>query len=446
MNLPDGPKTSPSVQTIQFLLRPLETLDTWSQQYGDTFRLLGKEIPALVYFSSPDAIQTIFTSEPEYLSSTQKSNVVKLLLGEHSLIFLNGDRHQRQKKLLMQPFHGERMREYGQTICTITEQVISQWTRGTIFSVCSTMKEISLRVILSAVFGLQDGFRYEQLKQLLTSMLEVLDYPLNSILLFIPFLRQDLGSWSPWGNFTRQLQQIDQLVYAEIFERRTQGDPLRTDILSLLLSVRDEDGQPMTDTQLRDELMTLVFAGYETTTAALSWALYWVHYLPEIQEKLLGELGGFSLSSDPSAVARLPYLTAVCQETLRLYPIALSTFARTVHKPFEVSGFQLEPGTIVNVSIYLAHHRESIYPEPKQFKPERFLIRQFSPYEYLPFGGGSRRCLGAALAQFEMKLVLATILSRMQLRLLSPRPLKPIRRGITMTPPSNLEMVVTKVM
>ena len=445
MNLPDGPKTSPSVQTIQFLLRPLETLDTWSQQHGDTFRLLGRELPALVYFSSPDAIQTIFTSEPEYLSSTQKSDVVKLLLGEHSLIFLSGDSHQRQKRLLMPPFHGERMREYGQTICAITEQVMSQWTRGKIFSVRSTMKEISLSVILSAVFGLRNGHRYEQLKELLTSMLEVLDYPLNSILLFIPFLRQDLGSWSPWGSFTRQLQQIDQLVYAEIFERRAQSDPLRRDILSLLLSVRDEDGQPMTDTELRDELMTLVFAGYETTTAALSWALYWVHYLPEIQEKLLGELGELSSGSDPSAVDRLPYLTAVCQETLRLYPIALSTFARTVQKPFEVCGYQLQPDTIVNVSIYLAHHREAVYPEPKQFRPERFLARQFSPFEYLPFGGGSRRCIGAALAQFEMKLVLATILSRRQLALISPRPLKPIRRGITMTPPSNLEMVVTKV-
>jgi len=443
MNLPDGPKTSPSLQTIQFLLRPLETLDTWSQQYGDTFRLLGKDLPALIYFSSPDAIQTIFTSEPEYLSSTQKSNLVKLLLGEHSLIFLSGDSHQRQKRLLMPPFHGERMREYGQSICNITEQVISQYTVGKIFNVRSIMKEISLSVILSAVFGLQKGSRYEQLKQLLNSILEVLDYPLSSILLFFPFLQQDLGPWSPWGSFIRQLQQIDQLVYGEISERRAQGDLLSRDILSLLLSARDEADQPMTDAELRDELLTLVFAGYETTTAALSWALYWVHYLPEIREKLLSELRDFSSVSDPSAIARLSYLTAVCKETLRLHPIALSAFARTVHKPFEVGGYQLEPGTIVNVSIYLAHHREAVYPQPKQFRPERFLAKQFSPYEYLPFGGGSRRCIGAELAQFEMKLVLATILSRVQLRLISSHPLKPIRRGITMTTPNSLEMIVT---
>lgn len=445
MNFPDGPKTSPSLQTIQFLLRPLETLDTWSQQYGDTFRLLGKDLPALIYFSSPDAIQTIFTSEPEYLSSTQKSNLVKLLLGEHSLIFLSGDSHQRQKRLLMPPFHGERMRDYGQSICNITEQVISQYTLGKIFNVRSIMKEISLSVILSAVFGLQKGSRYEQLKQLLNSILEVLDYPLSSVLLFFPFLQQDLGPWSPWGSFIRQLQQIDQLVYDEISERRAQGDLLSRDIFSLLLSARDEADQPMTDAELRDELLTLVFAGYETTTAALSWALYWVHYLPEIREKLLGELRDFSSGSDPNPIARLSYLTAVCKETLRLHPIALSAFARTVHKPFEVGGYQLEPGTIVNVSIYLAHHREAVYPQPKQFRPERFLAKQFSPYEYLPFGGGSRRCVGAELAQFEMKLVLATILSQVQLRLISSRPLKPIWRGITMTTPNSLEMIVTGV-
>lgn len=446
MNLPDGPKTSPSVQTIQFLLRPLETLDTWSQQYGDNFRLLGKDLPALVYFSSPEAIQTIFTSEPEYLSSTQKSNIVKLLLGENSLIFLSGDSHQRQKRLLIPPFHGERMREYGQTICTITEQVVSQWTIGNTFNVRSTMKEISLGVILSAVFGLQEGSRYNQLKQLLNSLLEVLDYPLNSILMFFPFLQQDLGPWSPWGNFIRQIQQIDQLIYTEISERRAQKNLSHNgDILSLLLSARDEIGQPMTDIELRDELITLVFAGYETTTAALSWALYWVHYLPEVKEKLLVELKDFSLGFDPNAATKLVYLTAICKETLRMYPIALSAFARTVHKPFEVGGYQLEPGTTVNVSIYLAHHRKAVYPEPKQFRPERFLSRQFSPYEYLPFGGGSRRCIGAELAQLEMKIVLATILSKRQLALLHPYALKPIRRGITMTPPNSLRMVVTGV-
>lgn len=444
MNLPDGPKTSAFLQTLQWLVRPIETLDTWAQQYGDTFRLLGNQLPPLVYFSSPDALQTIFTADPEQIRSTQKSEVIKPLLGEHSIIFLDGDRHRRQRRLLIPPFHGERMREYGQLICTITEQVMSQWTSGS-FVVRRAMKEISLRVILSAVFGFQKGVRYEQLRQLLNSLFDVFDYPLSSILLYNPLFQQDLGPWSPWGRFMRQQQLLDQLVYSEIASRRAQGDLERQDILTLLLSARDEAGQPMTDAELRDELLTLVFAGYETTAAALTWALYWVHYLPDVQKKLLHELGSLGDNPDPSAIARLPYLTAVCQETLRLYPIALSAFARVVQKPIEVVGYQLKPGTIINVSIYLAHHREAVYPEPKRFKPERFLGRQFSPYEYLPFGGGNRRCIGAALAQFEMKLVLATVLSRLQLALLNPRPPKPIRRGITMVPPNNLEMVVTRV-
>ncbi len=447
MYLPDGPKTSSLLQSIQFLLRPLETLDTWSQQYGDTFRLLGNELPALVYFSSPDAIQSIFTSNPEDLSSTQKSNTIKLLLGENSIIFLNGERHQRQRRMLMPPFHSERMREYGQLICAIAEQVISQWTPGKLFVVHSVMREISLRVVLSVVFGLQTGDHYNQLRQVLSSLFDVFDYPLSSVLLFFPVFQKDLGPWSPWGHLMHQLQQIDQLVYALITERRMQHDSSRQDILTLLLEARDEDGKPMTETELRDSLLTLVFAGYETTAAALSWALYWSHYLPEVQENLLEELNSLTPATarDKSEIARLPYLTAVCSETLRLYPIALNAFTRVVQQPMEIAGYQLEPKTIVNVSIYLAHQREAVYPDPKRFKPERFLSRQFSPYEYLPFGGGNRRCLGAALAQLEIKLVLATILSRLQLALVTHRPIKPIRRGITMVPPNNLEMVVTGV-
>ena len=447
MYLPDGPKTSSLLQSIQFLLRPLETLDTWSQQYGDTFRLLGNELPALVYFSSPDAIQSIFTSNPEDLSSTQKSNTIKLLLGENSIIFLNGEHHQRQRRMLMPPFHSERMREYGQLICAIAEQVISQWTPGKLFVVHSVMREISLRVVLSVVFGLQTGDHYNQLRQVLSSLFDVFDYPLSSVLLFFPVFQKDLGPWSPWGHLMHQLQQIDQLVYALITERRMQHDSSRQDILTLLLEARDEAGKPMTETELRDSLLTLVFAGYETTAAALSWALYWSHYLPEVQENLLEDLNSLTPATarDKSEIARLPYLTAVCSETLRLYPIAVNAFTRVVQQPMEIAGYQLEPKTIVNVSIYLAHQREAVYPDPKRFKPERFLSRQFSPYEYLPFGGGNRRCLGAALAQLEIKLVLATILSRLQLALVTHRPIKPIRRGITMVPPNNLEMVVTGV-
>jgi cytochrome P450 family 110 len=445
MSMPQGSRTSSLLQKVQFLFRPLETLDDWHQQYGDTFRVLRNELPAIIYFSSPEAIQRIFTSDPEFLSSTQKSNLTKLLLGENSIIFLADQHHQRQRRLLLPPFHSERMREYSQIICAITEEVISQWYPGKFFVVHSVMKEISLRVILSVVFGVQAGNYYNQLRQMLSSLFETLDHPLSSIfLLFLPVFQKDLETWSLQTNLIRQIQQINQVVYALIAERRLQDNPLNKDILSMLLEVRDESGKSMSNIELRDSLLTLIFAGYETTASAITWALYWSHYLPEVQEKLLSELNPLIPARDKSEVARLPYLGAVCSETLRLHPTALNAFARVVQKPMEILDYRLEPETVVNVSIYLAHQREEVYPEPKRFNPERFLERQFSPYEYLPFGGGNRRCIGAALAQLEIKLVLATILSRLQLALVTPRPMKPVRRGLIMVPP-NFEMVVTGV-
>jgi cytochrome P450 len=253
-------------------------------------------------------------------------------------------------------------------------------------------------------------------------------------MLFFPLLQQDLGRWSPWGRFLRQQQQIDDLIYAEIRERREQLDPSRTDILSLLMAARDQAGESMTDVELRDELMTLLTAGHETTASALTWALYWIHKLPEVREKLLQELDSLGDDPDPNTITRLPYLSAVCSETLRIYPVALITFPRRAKVLLEIMGYQFEPGTLVTGCIYLTHQREDIYPEAKRFRPERFLERQFSPYEYLPFGGGSRRCIGAAFAIFEMKLVLATILQEKQLALTNNRQAKPVRRGLTATP------------
>lgn len=220
-------------------------------------------------------------------------------------------------------------------------------------------------------------------------------------------------------------------------------DTERTDILSLLLMARDEAGQPMTDVELRDQLMTMLIAGYETTASALTWALYWVHSLPEVYNKLVNEIDSISTDTDPSAITRLPYLTAVCQETLRIYPIVLTTLNRIVNAPLQIMGYQFDSGTVLTGCIYLTHQREDLYPEPKRFKPERFIERQFSSYEYLPFGGGNRTCIGMTFAMFEMKLVLATILNKKQLALVEQFPIKPVRRGPTIAPASSLQFVVT---
>ena len=441
MTLPDGPRSPRFLRMLKLIFRPLDYLDEYSQRYGDIFKVGGDNSPPFVYVGNPQAIKEILTADPAQFHSGQGNGVLRYLLGDNSITLLDGDRHERQRRLLIPPFHGDRLRTYSQLICDITQEVTDEWTIGKPFAVRPPMQEITLRVILGAVFGLDEGERFQQLRQLLNLVLEALGTPLSSTLLFFPSLRQDWGPFSPWGRFLRIKQQVRQLLYDEIRERREQGDFSRTDILSLLLSARDEAGQPMTDEELHDELMTLLVAGHETTASALTWALYWIHHLPDVQDKLLHELDTLGDGVDPMEIARLPYLSAICSETLRIYPIAPSTFIRILKSPMEIGGYQFEAGTALMPSIYLIHQREDIYPEPKRFKPERFLERQYSPYEYFPFGGSNRRCIGAALALLEMKLVLATIVSRYQLKLTSNRPIQPVRRGLTLAPPGGMQMV-----
>ncbi|HEY9651989.1 MAG TPA: cytochrome P450 [Coleofasciculaceae cyanobacterium] len=438
-----GPQTPWMLRALQLTFRPLEYMETHAQRYGDSFRVGRQDSPGGVYFSHPQALQEIFTADPgEMFMDGGGGGVLLDLLGENSLLLLGGERHQRQRRLLTPPFHGDRMKAYSQLICEVTQQVTENWKIGESFPIRSSMQEITLRVILQAVFGLHKGQRFDQLRQLLSLLLESMSSPLSSSLVFFEFLRRDWGPLSPWRRFLNLKQQVDQLLYEEIRERRERGNFSGSDILTLLLSARDEAGEPMTEEELHDELMTLLVAGHETTASALTWALYWIHRLPDVQEKLRHELDTLGHNADPLEISRLPYLTAVCQETLRIYPIAVNVL-RVLKSPMQIMEYQLEPGTLLIACIYLTHHREDLYPEPKRFKPERFLERQFSQYEYLPFGGGHRRCIGAAFAQFEMKLVLATILSHFQLALTDSRPVKPVRRGLTMAPPSNLRMVAT---
>jgi cytochrome P450 len=269
----------------------------------------------------------------------------------------------------------------------------------------------------------------------------MLQSPFIGGLLFFPSLQKDWGSRSPWGYLRHLQRQIRELIDAEISSRRSQQHQ-GSDILSLMMSARDETGQSMSDAELQDELLTLLLAGYETTASAIAWALYWIHYYPQVGEKLLEELNQQGKAPDPTTLVQLPYLTAVCNESLRLFPVAILTFPREVKEPVELMGYLLEPGTRVYGCIYLIHHRPDLYPKPKLFEPERFLERQFSPYEFLPFGGGGRRCIGEALAQFEMKLVIATLLSQYQLALVDRSPEYPQRRGVTFTPNRGVQMIL----
>ncbi|MGL5074416.1 MAG: cytochrome P450, partial [Waterburya sp.] len=269
--------------------------------------------------------------------------------------------------------------------------------------------------------------------------------PLKASVIFLPWLQLDLGEWSPWGKVVRRKRKIYELLQAEIDERRANPELLKDDFLSLMMCSKDEEGEGLSDIELKDQMMTLLVAGHETTATSLAWALYWIHKSPQVKEKLLAELNSFEDHNDPLALARLPYLTAVCNETLRIYPVAFIAFLRCAKVPVEVMGHQFAPETMLAPTIYLTHHREDLYPEAQKFKPERFLERQYSTYEFMPFGGGNRRCIGYALALLEMKLVLATVLTKYDLTLASDRPIFPKRRGATVAPHNGVPLVLKDI-
>jgi cytochrome P450 len=441
MTLPDGPKSPRFVQLIQWISDPVTFMDKCAKQYGDIFTAQVTNGEPWVMINHPQAIQEMLNSN-SFHAPGKVNRIFKPIVGEQSMFLLSGERHKRSRQLLMPPFHGERMRNYGKLICDIATDVASKWSVDRPFVARGAMQFVTMRVILQAVFGMDDGARLQALRPLLASVVDMTGSPLRSSMLFFPWMQQDWGSWSPWGRMKQRQRKIHELIYAEIEERRLQPDTNRTDILSLMMAARDENGQPMTNQELRDELITLLLAGHETTATALVWAFYWIHHLPSVRQKLLQELDSLGENPDPMEIFRLPYLSAVCQETLRIYPVGMLTFAREVLTPVELMGHQLEPGTVVVGSIYLTHRREDLYPEPLQFKPERFLERQFSPYEYLPFGGGSRRCVGLALAQLEIKLVLATILRDFDLVLTEKKPVQAKRRGVTLGPAGGVRMAL----
>jgi cytochrome P450 len=444
--LPNGSKTPAFLQTIQALFDQFGLLEAYHQKYGDIFYTPASfGFPPFVIFNDPKAIEKVFTAEPKLFEvGKQTSFPIRVLLGDRSLVVLNGIEHQRARKLLMPPFHGERMKNYGETMVDVTKKVIFRWQVGKPFAIRDYTQEISLRVILQTVFGLDEGERYDRLRQVITDWLELLNSPFNSSFIFFRLLQKDLGALSPWGKFIRQKRIIHEILDAEIARRKNEPDTLGEDILSLTMAARDEEGKPMSDEEIRDELMTMLFAGHETTANSLAWAFYWIHSLPEVKQKLMAELKSLDGDLDFNTILKLPYLNAVVSETLRIYPVVVFV-GRQLKEPFEIMGYTFAPGTSLLPSIYLTHHREDIYPESKKFKPERFLERQFSPYEYLPFGGGNRRCLGYAFALFEMKVVLATILSQVELELCDRHLLKPARRGFTFTPEGGVKMAVKKM-
>ncbi len=449
----DGPKAKGLrrlLRVLYLILQPTNYMDDNVRRYGPTFQIGADSESPLVYVGDPEMVREIFTLDASTAETGSRNRVLQPMVGDRSILLLDGDPHRKQRKLLMPPFHGDRLRAYGELICEITRQVSADWRVGQSVVARPPIQSLTLGVILQAVFGLREGPRLSKLQQQMGTLLDFFSYPISASFLFFPALQKDWRLWSPWTKFTHLREEVRTLLYAEIRERRLSlqsadgTQTKRTDILTLLLQSRDEHGEAMSDEELHDELVTLLLAGHETTASAIVWALYWIHYLPEVHSKLRAELTALGPNSEPVAILQLPYLNALCLETLRIYPITPTTFVRVLRSPRTIAGHHFKAGTALMPATYIIHQRPDIYPAPKQFRPERFLERQFAPHEFLPFGGGHRRCIGSALAMMELKLSVATLLQDFELALVRPRSLRPARRGLTMAPPAAMTFKVRR--
>lgn len=412
------------------MARPVRFMRDCHARYGDQFTVNIAIFGRAVFVCDPDSIKQVFTTNPDALRPGEGNRMLEPVLGRHSLILLDGAAHRRERRLLNPPFHGERMRAYGSIIGSAVQEHTRGWTAGgpadAVQDVFPAMQSVSLDVILRAVFGVEDPARLAQARAPVVGMLE----EMRPLALYWPILQQDFG---PWGRTMAHRRAVHALVDEEIAERRSRGLEGREDILSLMMSARYEDGQPMSDEALRDEMLTMLLAGHETSTTGLCWAVWELMDHPEVRERLQAELRALPPDATPDTVAASPLLDAVCKETLRLHPV-LPVVSRVAAEDLQIGPWEIPAGTGVFPCIWLAHRREATWPEPERFRPDRFLERTPSGYEFLPFGGGSRRCIGMAFALYEMKLVLAGLLRTFDLERGQTTAPSPRRRHITLAP------------
>ncbi|HWG08509.1 MAG TPA: cytochrome P450 [Solirubrobacteraceae bacterium] len=403
--LPPGPRASSFVQTLAWALAPTWTMDRCARRLGETFTLtFWPSGMKLVVVSGPEAVKTVFTAPSEVAPSAAGNSPVRPVMGESSVIVLTGPEHMRQRKLLLPPFHGERMREYEQTIVQATRADMASWPLGEPMRLQERTRAITLEVILRAVFGVE-AERMDRLRRAIGGLLAPV-HPLRLVLIALsrPTVER------PRGAFGEALDELDAVIYDELARRREQPDLAeRTDILSLLMQARDEQGEAMTDPELRDELVTLLLAGHETTATSVAWAIERLVRHPDKLARLAREIDAGAAGEDDGE----RYMTAVVNETLRVRPV-VPIVARMLTAEFEVDGWRLPAGTRVTPSIYLTNRNPRVYERPAEFRPERFLDAGPDTFAWIPFGGGIRRCIGASFAQLEMRVMLRTMLGELE--------------------------------
>jgi len=433
-NLPPAPPLSKLAQTTQFGVRPLGFSFKARKKLGEVFRIqLVSREESIVVTSHPDHVKALFTAKPADAPSLTGESPLRPVVGPNSVLTSVGDRHMRQRKLLLPPFHGDAVKSYVDVITHAAESEVDKWRIGESFALAPRMQAVTLDVIMAGVFGIEGrpapGTPEERLR---TGIRRLLGISTNPAWMLVEL--SNIGRDDPRGVLKLVLDWLDKLIYAAIDRRRQEGDEQRGDVLGLLLSTRDEQGNPLSDRELRDELLTLVLAGHETTANSLAWAFERLLRTPEPYARLREAVrdGG-----DGDG-----YVDATVYETMRVRPV-IPMVARRVMKPWQLGEYRVPPETPVAASIVLLHHRPDVYPDPFAFRPERFLGRQPGTYTWIPFGGGIRRCLGASLAMIEQQIVLRTIARRTDMVAPDPRPEHARQRNVTMIPDRGAQVVVT---
>lgn len=441
MGLPPGPRLPAPLVTYQWLKRPYQLLEEVRREFGETFTIRLMGLPPLVVFSNPEHVREIFTDDGEDMVAGEFNRSLAPLLGENSVLMADGRSHVRKRKLLMPPFHGERMHAFGKDMVEITDRVAAQLARetpaGQAVSLHTVMQDITLQLIVRTVFGFRDGPKTADVLARLKKILELGSWPP----LLLPFMQHELGGLSPFGRFKAAIARGDETLYAEIRERRRTGER-GDDILSLLLDAKDDAGEVPSELELRDELVTLLVAGHETTATGLTWAFRWLLDQPGAFADVRASVDALGHDPSPEQIAKDELIDSTAREALRLTPV-IPIVGRLLKRPTRVGGHDLPAGVVVVCSIYLAHRRPEAFPRPAEFDPTRFVGKKVSPFEFYPFGGGIRRCIGMAFALYEMKIVLARVLAKLDLRLASPeRAIRMVRRAITITPEAGLRVTV----
>ena len=425
MSLPPGPDL-PSRQVAQLWIeQPVEFWEACSARYGATFTIELGSLGTTVLFAHPEAVRQVFQLSPESYECRPFNGHYKSVMGSHSLLVSDGTRHRRMRRVLMPPLHRRLVETHGEATRRLVRRALNQWVTGQAFSPRPFMHMISLEIILGIVFGSEDELGREILR------------------IFSEEIYPDLGSWSAWTRFVHYQPRFRKRIAEKVERSRTGAESGGGALFDALVQGRDEAGDPLTDDEIQDHIFTMLVAGVDPTALAVSWALYWIHEDSEVLSRLRQELDSQGPEAAPERIAELPYLSAVCQETLRMYPVVITPTGRKLLDSVEIDGRRYPPGVTLLPCTYLVHRHEDLYPEPARFRPTRFLERQYAAHEYFPFGGGARTCIGAALAPLEMKLVLAEIVMRCELDPAHEGVVRPVRHGTLLAPSDEMKFILT---